>query len=255
MKSYIKELKNSIRKKIWFEMERRGIARFPIPLTHRIPNFQGAEEAANRLAQMNIFKKAKVIKVNPDSPQLPVRKLVLMSGKILIVPTPRLRQGFLLLDPNVIPKYLIPRAVTIRGSFIYGKFVKPWDLPNIDLIVVGSVAVNTDGVRIGKGGGYAELEYAILREFNKVHESTPIITTVHDIQIINNKIPREPHDLVVDYIITPTKIIEIKNKAPKPRGIIWDLVTYDKLREIPILKEIANRKGIRLKYSNSNEPP
>lgn len=247
MKSYIKELKGSIRRKIWSEMERRGIARFPTPLTNRIPNFQGAEEAANRLTQMNIFKKAKVVKVNPDSPQLPVRRLVLMSNKILIVPTPRLHQGFLLLDPNTIPKYLISRAVTIRGLFIYGRFIKPWNLPNIDLIVVGSVAVNVDGIRIGKGGGYAELEYAILREFDKVHDLTPIVTTVHDIQVINNKIPKEPHDLVVDYIVTPTRIIEVKSKDSKPKGIIWDLITQDKLREIPILKEIASRKGIRLK--------
>jgi len=244
----VKRIKNSIRRRIWSEMERKGVARFPTPLTHRIPNFQGAEEAASRLAQMDIFKRAKVVKVNPDAPQIPVRKLVLMNGKILIVPTPRLRQGFLLLDPSTIPKYLIPRAATIKGAFIFGKCVKPWDLPVIDLVVIGSVAVNVNGIRIGKGGGYAELEYAILREFNKVNDLTPIVTTVHDMQIIDSEIPREPHDLVVDYIVTPTRIIEVNRKASRPRGIIWSIITPNKLREIPILKEIADRKGVRLKF-------
>lgn len=234
-----------IREKVWSTMETRGIARFPLPLHHRIPNFVGAEIAAKRLASMDIFRHSKVIKVNPDSPQAPVRKLALMMGKTLIVPTPRLRRGFLLLNPSKIPRSQMDFASTIRGSFIYGESIDPWSMPKVDLVVVGSVAVGLDGARLGKGGGYAELEYAILREFDRVSESTPIVTTVHDVQVFNEgEIPHEPHDLVVDYIITPSRVIEVKRRYSKPTGILWNLITEKHFTEIPLLKEIARRKGI-----------
>ncbi len=42
------------------------------------------------------------------------------------------------------------------------------EMPPVDLIVAGSVAVNKKGSRIGKGGGYSDLEYAIGREFGFV---------------------------------------------------------------------------------------
>ena len=36
---------------------------------HRIPNFQGADEAAERLATLPEFQSANLVKVNPDTPQ------------------------------------------------------------------------------------------------------------------------------------------------------------------------------------------
>ena len=36
-------------------------------------------------------------------------------------------------------------------------------IPHLDMLVLGSVAVSESGLRIGKGEGYADLEYAILR--------------------------------------------------------------------------------------------
>lgn len=43
--------------------------------------------------QLDEFKSAKVIKVNPDKPQEEVRYHVLDQDKTLIVPTPRLAKG------------------------------------------------------------------------------------------------------------------------------------------------------------------
>jgi hypothetical protein len=49
------------------------VRRFPRPVHHRIPNFVDAEKAAARLAALPEFAAAKVIKVNPDTPQKMVR--------------------------------------------------------------------------------------------------------------------------------------------------------------------------------------
>lgn len=233
--------KQEIRERVWSLMEREGVARFPRPIWGRIPNFEGAADAAERLQTLATFAEARVVKVNPDAPQKHVREHVLRQGKRLLVPTPRLRKGFLLIDPVGSPSIDVGYAATIRGSWKYGKPVTLNDLPKLDLVVAGSVAVSKSGVRLGKGGGYSEIEYGILRELQLVDEETNIVTTIHDLQIVQN-VPESEHDLSVDRIVTPTRVINTFRKRSKPRGILWDRVTDRMLEEIPILKELADRK-------------
>ncbi len=117
--------KEEIRMRVWRLMEERGIARFPRPVFHRIPNFVGAEKAARRLRDLPGYKAAQTVFCNPNSPQRPVREMVLRDGKLLIMATPRLKKGFLILDPHVISRSSISRASTIRGAFKHGRFVEP----------------------------------------------------------------------------------------------------------------------------------
>jgi len=186
-------------------MEDSGITTFPKPVFHRIPNFVGAEKAAQNLRELPEYKAARVIFCNPDSPQKPVREAVLKDGKIVVMATPRLRKGFLLLDPSTIPRNSISRASTIRGAFQYGRFVDPSEV-GVDLFVAGSVAVSSDGGRLGKGTGYSDQEYTILKNSGGLTSETPVVTTVHDIQIVE-KIPREEWDISVDIIVTPTRVL------------------------------------------------
>lgn len=238
--SRVKDIKNSIRNRIWKLLEEENIALFPKPVYHRIPNFIGADVAAAKLVSLDVFRKAKVVKINPDSPQRHVRYLALLQNKIVIMPTPRIRNGFIVLDPSKIPKDMLWSASSIAGAYKYGIIVEPWELPKVDLVVLGSVAVNTKGARLGKGEGYAELEYAILRSLCKIDGETYVATTVHDIQIIDNDIPVEPYDVGIDIIVTPTKVLYINPRPRKPKGIIWELLPEEKLIEIPILMKLRD---------------
>lgn len=226
---------------MWKRMDELKISRFPGAFG-RIPNFIGAEKAASLLTRLDLWRSAQVIKVNPDSPQAPVRRLVLMSNMILIMPTPKLRNGFLLLEPSRIDKKDYSFASTIKGAFLYGRKIKPMDLPKIDLVVAGSVVVNEQGERIGKGGGYSELEWAIAREFKKVNEDTPIVTTIHDIQLIKDVFETAPYDLPMDYIVTPSRVLSIRRKREKPKGIYWELISPERIDEIPILREMHSQR-------------
>jgi len=87
-----------------------GVARFPFPPHGHIPNFAGAELAAARLLDIEPWKSATAIKVNPDSPQRPLRAQALRRGITVFVPTPRLRGCFKKLDPRRIPPDKIDRA-------------------------------------------------------------------------------------------------------------------------------------------------
>ncbi|MCS7385332.1 MAG: 5-formyltetrahydrofolate cyclo-ligase [archaeon GB-1867-005] len=233
----VKEAKDSIRRRIWEIMENKGIAAFPRPVYGRIPNFIGAETAARNLLKLKFIRKASVVKVNPDSPQKPVRELILKMGIKLLMPSPRLRSGFILLDPLKIPKSKISKASTIRGAFTYGEPIELKNIPKVDVIIIGSVAVTREGYRIGKGGGYSELEYAILREVKAVSADTPIITTIHEVQLVDEA-PHEDHDVPVDYIVTPKRIIGVVPKKPKPSGIIWSKITNKMITSMPILAEL-----------------
>ena len=59
------------------------------------------------------------------------------------------------------------RASTKAGAAKFGSpLLLDWTkVPKVDVVVVASVAVALNGVRLGKGLGYAELEWAILVTF------------------------------------------------------------------------------------------
>jgi 5-formyltetrahydrofolate cyclo-ligase len=233
--------KEEIRLRVWSVMEKSGLARFPRPVYGRIPNFVGSDIAARRLVEHEDFRGARVVKVNPDSPQSMVRYLTLLSRKTLLMPTPRLKSGFIILDPNRIARRAYSEASSIRGAFKYGVACDVGEIPRVDLIVAGSVAVSMDGVRVGKGGGYSEIEYGVLREVGAADENTPIFTTVHDVQIVDF-VPKEIFDLTVNTIITPTKVVEIEHVGERPKGIIWDRMPAERIKEIPILAQLKKSR-------------
>ncbi len=228
--------KDEIRHKVWHQLTEKKLGRFPFPLTGRIPNFKGAEKAASFVQNMDIYKAASVVKVNPDAPQLPLRASVLKDGKTLLIPTPRLKDGFVMIKPEGVPDGEERKAASIKHMNTYGKVVPLTDIPGIDLIVVGSVAIHPDGRRLGKGEGYADREYAILREIG--NKPVPVITTINSEQLIEDDIPRDSYDLAVDWIITEEGIIETRTPYEKPQGIEWDHVTEDEMDKMPILKEL-----------------
>jgi len=242
--SRIQLIKREVREEIWRYLEDHDLARFPRPVYNRIPNFVGAEKAASFMRKLKEFSDARVVKVNPDSPQVHVRRLILKEGKTLLMPTPRLSSGFLKLEPEQIQKHMIDKAATIAGAFHLADKVPLNGLPMIDLIVAGSVAVSLKGGRIGKGEGYSELEYGILRECGLVTDDVKVVTTVHDCQIVK-PFPVQKHDVPVDYILTPTRMQETHTALPKPKGIYWDCVTMDMLHEMPILGELREQQMIR----------
>lgn len=231
--------KASIREGVWRAMTEAGVARFPGAFG-RIPNFQGAREAEQQIAELDAWKGARTLKSNPDSPQQPLRLRALTEGKLVYMAVPRLRSEkcFIELDPAVIENLTF--ASSIKGAFKLGRLVHPREMRPIDLIVCGAVAVGRDGARLGKGGGFSDLEYALVRTLGLIGPETPVVTTVHPLQIVEDAIPMTGHDLVLDYIGTPQELIRCDPTYEKPQGIAWDEVG-EKLHEVPVLRELTQR--------------
>lgn len=228
--------KQELRERIWDNLEDSGEARFPFPPHGRIPNFAGADQAADRLAELPEWDETNAIKANPDAPQRPVRRRALAAGKTVYMAVPRLREAdcFIKLD-DVDPD----RGSTIGGADELGEQVGPTAVAPIDLIVAGSVAVSRDGGRIGKGEGYSDLEYAVLRELGFVTDETPVATTVHDQQVVDEPLPLDAHDVPLDVICTPSEVIRTNTPFERPAGIDWTVLDDDRLDEIPVLQRLA----------------
>lgn len=220
--------KAKIRKQVWDELESRDIATFPRPVYGRIPNFKCANEAAKRLAELDEFRNARTVKVNPDAPQRMVRYLTLSTGRLLVTPPPKLRSQFNLLEPHEIPRNAFYKASTISGAFTYGRPLELDAMINVDIIVMGSVAVSRTGARLDKGEGYAELEYAVLKTIGAIDDNVPVTSTMHEVQLVDD-IPVEDHDVPLDIIVTPTKVIRTETPLKKPKGIMWSKVTNEML--------------------------
>ena len=149
------DAKQQVRERVWRTLESEGAARFP-GARGRIPNFRGAEAAAERVAQLRQWESADVVKSNPDAPQLPVRRRARRDGKTLYMAVPRLARDK--------PFVRIAGDPTIKKALAEGAPAAVEDLGHVDLVVCGTVAVNRAGVRIGKGGGYSDLELGLLVE-------------------------------------------------------------------------------------------
>ncbi|XP_050629686.1 methenyltetrahydrofolate synthase domain-containing protein isoform X2 [Macaca thibetana thibetana] len=237
--------KQDIREQIWDHMESQNLADFPRPVHHRIPNFKGASHAAEQLPCLQAFKTARTIKVNPDAPQKNARFFVLESNKTLLVPTPRLRTGLFnkITPPPGATKDILRKCATSQGVRNYSVPIGLDSKVLVDLVVVGSVAVSEKGWRIGKGEGYADLEYAMMVSIGAVSKETPVVTIVHDCQVVD--IPEElleEHDIAVDYILTPTRVITTGCERPQPMGITWSKISREMMEKIPVLRSLRARE-------------
>ena len=228
--------KSDLRREVWGALKAARAARFP-GADGRIPNFVGAERAAERLRADPVWRHAATLKANPDSPQLPVRQRALEDGKTVYMAVPRLASDrpFLELDPATLP--VRPRqAASISGSAKYGHPVDVEAMAPVDLVITGCVAVSADGARLGKGGGFSDLEYAVAWEAGLIGPSTVVATTVHDVQVVDaGRIPVTSHDFRLDLIVTPTRLIRARRPTKRRPGIRWAELTDEKIASIPLL--------------------
>jgi 5-formyltetrahydrofolate cyclo-ligase len=239
--------KAALRQDVWSAMRAARVSRFP-GAEGRIPNFAGAEAAAELLRGTPEWQAASTLKANPDAAQLPVRRRALEDGKVVYMAVPRLagEEPFFALDPAHLSEP--PRkAASISGASRSARRVALADLSPVDLVVMGSVAAGEDGARLGKGGGFADLEFALAAAAGLIGPRTVTATTVHELQLRGpGVIPLTGHDVPLDLIVTPERVIDSRpRRGQRPAaGICWEDLTEEKIAAIPLLSAQLER-GMR----------
>ena len=189
--------KAQLRQYVWDKLVATGVAAFPLPPHGRIPNFIGARRAAERIRLLPNYRDARCVFTGPDGVLKPLRDLILADGKILAYATPHMKAFKMLRPAQRKPD------TTIKGLIKYGEPLKE----RVDIIVVGSVAVDLKGNRIGKGAGYGDREIAHLRNLNP---EVLLTTLVHSSQVFEDiSYLMEPQDVPVGFILTEKELIEV----------------------------------------------
>jgi 5-formyltetrahydrofolate cyclo-ligase len=70
---------------------------------------------------------------------------------------------------------------------------------------------------------------------------------VHELQVVPDVIPMTAHDVPVDLIVTPERVIRTRRRLRKPSGIHWGDLTESQIRAMPVVA--AARSASRTRAS------
>lgn len=112
--------------------------------------------------------------------------------------------------PKVVHHEIEPSVIIDLGNLVPGRFgiLEPIEImkiayKNIDLVLVPGIAFDREGNRIGYGFGHYD------RFLAKVPKAIKI-GLAFDFQIVDH-IPKETHDVAVDFIVTEKEVIDCKH--------------------------------------------
>jgi 5-formyltetrahydrofolate cyclo-ligase len=238
-----------VRQRIWEKLAAvaRPDTRYHLNFAEVIPDFEGADVATSHIESLPAYRNSTLAFVTPDNSLVNLRQRMLEAGKPFVVSTYNILRGFRLMEAGSVPRGHERYAAWLDGIEHFGRPVSLEEISRLgrfDFMATGASAVSIDGIRFGKGHGFFDLEWGMFTDIGLADDSTPVIAAVHDVQVVDEKLPASETDIVVDLIATPSRMIEVARQARRPRGIRWDLITAERIAAIPPLKELARMRGI-----------
>ena len=239
--------KTDLRQQVWQELRKvaKPDSRFHWEFENFVPDFENSYKCVKSIREMNWYKNSKIIFLAPDNSLTEMRKRAIEDGKHLIVATHAIVRGFRSIDASAVPQGCEAFAATLDGIESFGKPISLEDikkLPGIDLLITGISLVTESGVRWGKGHGYFDLEWGIIRDLDVVNENTPIIAVGHDCQVVTTNLEPSEVDTIADAIITPSRVIRVDKKYPKPQGILWQYISPELMEQIPPVQNLYSQR-------------
>ncbi len=235
--------KSEARQHVWQELRKvaKPDSRYHFDFNEYIPDFEGSNKATEQLITTPIYQDAQTIFITPDNCLEGLRTQTVKDGKTQIVSTYGIRRGLVKLKPEDVEPGLEHYAILLDLIEHVGNYLNLEQLKaqyQLDLIVTGASAVNHAGVRFGKGHGFFDLEWAIFYMLGVVDQNTPIVSFVHDCQLVNVDLELSPFDTLCDFIVTPSKIVEVSNPQKPTAGVIWEKLESGMMDDIPPLREL-----------------
>jgi 5-formyltetrahydrofolate cyclo-ligase len=241
--------KVAIRQQVWQELRKvaRPDSRFHWNFAEFIPDFAGSDHCADVVRGMSAYAFSGLVFITPDNNLVQLREYAIRDQKRLVVSTYGIARGMLLIEPGDVATGDERLAATLDGMEYFGHPISLADLNRLGpfgLLVTGAAVITETGVRWGKGHGYFALEWAVIREVGLAYEETPIVAICHDCQVVSLPLEPSPYDTIVDYIVTPTRVLSVPPKHAKPKGVFWDHLNSKFREQIPLLQELYEMNQI-----------
>lgn len=236
-----------VREQIWEKLREvaRPDSRFHLNFAEVIPDFSGSDLATDRVVEQPFYRNSSYAFVTPDNCLVDLRRRMLEAGKSLVVSTSHINRGFYLLEPAMVPTGQELCAAWLDGMEHFGRPISLGEIADrgrFDFMVTGASAVSLDGIRFGKGHDLFDLEWGMFTEIGIVDEATPTVALVHDVQVVAEKMSPSAMDILVDAIATPTRYIPVRH-GRRPRGIMWEMLEPEQIRDTPPLLELQRLRG------------
>jgi 5-formyltetrahydrofolate cyclo-ligase len=233
---------DDLRSKVWPEL--RQVAR-PHPILgfdfdNFIADFDGSDRCAEHLRELPAYQAASAVFVTPDECTGLIRQWVLEDGKVLVVTTFGIVDGFRMVRPTELPDGGAEQAATMAWLHEVAPAVSLGELAGlgISFLVTGAGAITRGGVRLGKGHGYFDLEWAMLSEVGALDATPTVAGVVHDCQRLDVDVTVAAHDVPVDVVVTPTGV-EPFAVHRGPGQVLWDQLTVERAAGMPPVVELA----------------
>ena len=196
---------------------------------------------AELLRRDRVYRRAETIFVTPAHCLQQVRINSLVDNKRLLMPTPGLKNGFVLLKPGTIPFPKLGFAVTPKGMAQFGEYLglEKLDGLNIGLLLTDAVAVDQNGNRLGHGKGFFDLAGAILAEAGGLARDGTFLAMA---TTGTTSLPIDPWDIPLTGILDIGGIHRFpQQKKPGPQ-IFWDRLSMARIRKITPLRQLHQRR-------------
>lgn len=236
----------NVRQRVWADLRKvaRPDSRFHWDFSSYIADFDGSERCSELVLGHDAYRAlgGRRLFVTPDNSTEDLRRRLILDGRPFTITTYGIVRGFLDIDPKAIERGEARYAATLDGADRFGRPVSLRELaagPGFGLLVTGSAAVSRNGVRFGKGHGYFDLEWAMLSDLKLVDRDTVIIAIVHDCQVVPEDLTPKPHDVVVDWIATPTRLIRVDHPDRPPGTVRWDQIRGGELERLDVIAELS----------------
>ena len=238
-----------IRQRIWEKLKDVAIpdTRFHMNFAEVIPDFEGSEQAVDRVVALPVYQQSKFAFITPDNCLADLRRRMIEAQMPFVMSTYGIFRGFLYLAPGSVPKGAERYAAWLDGMEYFAKPISLEEITRMgrfDFMVTGASAVSVDGVRFGKGHGFFDLEWGMFTDLGLADDNTPVVAVVHDVQVVEDKLHPSETDILVDTIATPTRLVEVERRGRRPRGIKWNLLSAEQIAATPPIRELARMRGI-----------
>jgi len=238
-----------IREKIWTKLHdvARPDTRFHLNFAEVIPDFEGSEDAIDRVVVDSAYEESGFAFITPDNCLVDLRRRMIEDGKPMVMSTYGIYRGFLYLDPTTVPKGAALYASWLDGMEHFGVPITLEEIAQkgrLYYLVTGASAVSVNGVRFGKGHGFFDLEWGMFTDLGLVDENTPVHAVVHDVQLVNDQLQPSETDILVDKIFTPSRTHVVERRAKRPHGVKWPLLEPKQIFETPPLQELQRLQGL-----------